>query len=52
MIGPILIVIAILVVIPVGFLMSTTVAAAVIGHLLKTNSEAEHADSELLEVSD
>lgn len=52
MIGPIIIVVVVLILIPVGFLMSTTIAAALIGHLLKTNSEAEYADSELLEVSD
>ncbi len=52
MIGPIIMVLFLVVVIPVGFLMSTTIAAAVIGHLLKTNSDAEHADSELLAVSD
>lgn len=39
----------IVIVIPVGFLMSTTLAAGVIGFLLKDNAETVHADSELLD---
>ncbi len=45
------IIVAVLLLIPVGFLMSTTVAAAVIGWALKSNSDAEHADSELLDTN-
>ncbi len=52
MIEVVVIVIVLVVVIPVGFLMSTTIAAALIGHLLKTNAEAMHEGSELLDCSD
>lgn len=45
------IIIAVLLLFPIGFLMSTTVAAGVIGWALKSNAEAEHADSELLETN-
>ncbi len=45
------IIIAILLVFPIGFLMSTTVAAGVIGWALKSNAEADHAGSELVETN-
>lgn len=48
MLGPIIIVLVLAVVIPVGFLMSTSIAAAVIGYLLKDNAEKANSDSELL----
>lgn len=41
----------IVVVIPVGFVMTTTLAAGVIGYLLKDNAETIHADSELLDLN-
>ena len=49
MLGPVIIVLVLLVFIPVGFLMSTSIAAAVLGFLLKDNAEKTNADSELLE---
>ena len=49
MLGPIIIVAVLLVVIPVGFLMSTSVAAGLIGFLLKDDAERRNADSELLD---
>lgn len=49
MLGPIIIVAVLLVFIPVGFLMSTSVAASVLGFLLKDNAEKTNADSELLD---
>lgn len=49
MIGVIIIVVAILVLIPVGFLMSTSLAAAVMGFLLKSNAESENEGSELID---
>ncbi len=49
MLGPLLMVLALVILIPVGFLMSTTIAAAVMGFLLKDNAEKLNADSELLE---
>ncbi len=49
MIGAVIIAIVVLVVIPVGFLMSTSLAAALSGALLTRNAEIIHADSELLE---
>ncbi len=48
MIG-VLVIVAVLLVIPVAFLMSTTVAAGVIGWVLKSNAESEHAGSELVD---
>ncbi|MDH3301564.1 MAG: hypothetical protein OES24_13760 [Acidimicrobiia bacterium] len=48
MLGPIIIVLVLVVVIPVGFLMSTSIAAAAMGYLLKDNAEKANADSELL----
>lgn len=45
------IIIAVLLLIPVGFLMSTTVAAGIIGWALKSNADAEHAGSELIETN-
>lgn len=51
MLGPLLMILVLLVLIPVGFLMSTSVAAAVMGVLLKTNAEQANADSELLETN-
>ena len=49
MLGPIIITLVLLLAIPVGFLMSTSVAAAVLGFLLKDNAEKTNADSELLD---
>lgn len=51
MLGPVIIVIVLVVAIPVGFLMSTSLAAGVIGFLLKDGSEKANADSELLETN-
>ena len=51
MIGAIIIAIVILVVIPVGFLMSMAVPAGVMGSLLKSKAERDHADSELLDTN-
>lgn len=47
----VLIIVVVLLLIPVGFLMTTTVAAAVIGWALKSNADADYADSELLETN-
>ncbi len=51
MLGPLIIVLVVVVVIPVGFLMSTGVASGIFGFLLKDNAEKTHADSELLETN-
>ena len=51
MLGPLLMVLVLIVVIPVGFLMSTTIAAALIGFLLKDNAERANPDSELVTVN-
>ncbi len=48
MLGPILIVVAILVVIPVGFLMSTSLVAGLLGFLLSDDADKRHAGSELV----
>ena len=39
------------IVIPVGFLISTALAAALFGELLRTDAEGRNADSELLETN-
>lgn len=41
----------VVVAIPVGFLMSTSIAAAALGALLKNDAEHRNADSELLETN-
>ncbi len=51
MIGTIIFLVVLLVVIPVGFLMTMVLPSAVIGYLLKTNAEADNAGSELIETN-
>jgi hypothetical protein len=51
MLGPILIVVFLLVLIPVGFLMSTSLAAGVLGFLLKDDADKRNAGSELIETN-
>lgn len=48
MIGAILIAIVIIVLIPVGFLMSMAVPASLVGLLLKNKAEADNTGSELV----
>ena len=50
-IGAIIIVVVLLVLIPAGFLMSMVLLASVLGLLLQTKAENDHADSELLETN-
>ena len=52
MIGPILIVIALVLVIPVAVIISGGILAGVIGATLKKNGEATHKGSELVELND
>lgn len=49
MLGAILVVIALLVVIPVGVLLSSALVPAALGTLLRLGSEADHAGSELVD---
>lgn len=51
MLGVIIIVVVLVVAIPVGFLMSTSIAAGVIGFLLKDGAERSAGDSELLDTN-
>ncbi len=51
MVEGIIFAVILIVIIPVGFLMSTTLAAAVMGALLKHDAERRNADSELLETN-
>lgn len=51
MIGAVIIVVLLVVVIPVGFLMSMAAPAGIIGFLLKRGAETDHADSELLDTN-
>jgi hypothetical protein len=51
MIGPILIVVALLVALPVGFMLTGAVVAAVLGIVLRHNGEATHEGSELIELN-
>lgn len=49
MTGPVLIVIVLVIVIPVGFLMSGAVASALLGWLVNDDVERSHEGSELLD---
>jgi hypothetical protein len=49
MAGAVLIVIAVVVVLPVSFLMGGAVISAILGWFLKTTAEADHAGSELID---
>lgn len=49
MLGAIIIVVVLVIAIPVGFLMSTSIAAGALGALLKDHGEKANAGSELLE---
>ncbi len=51
MIGFIIIVVVLLVVIPVGFLMTMAIPAGIIGTLLKNGSESDNEGSELIETN-
>ena len=51
MIGPVLIVVTLLVAIPVGVLMAGAVLAATLGWFLRSNAEAEHEGSELVDLN-
>lgn len=51
MIGPLIIALVIIVVIPVGFLMTNSIVAAIFGYLLTSNAEELHEGSELLETN-
>lgn len=48
MLGAIIIAIVVVVLIPVGFLMSMVLPASIFGLLLKNKAEADHAESELV----
>jgi hypothetical protein len=50
-IGPLVISLVILVVIPIGFLMTNGIVAAIFGYLLSSNAEEMHEGSELLETN-
>ncbi len=49
MLGPIIIAVFLVVLIPVGFLMSTSLAAGVLGFLLKDDADKRHEGSELID---
>lgn len=51
MVGPIVIIVVLLVAIPVGVAMSGAVVAGILGWALKSNGEATHEGSELIELS-
>jgi hypothetical protein len=50
-IGAVILVVVLVVVIPVGFLMSTTLAAGVLGWSLTTDAETRHEGSELVDLN-
>ena len=52
MLGAVLMIILLVVVIPVGFLVSGAVAASLLGGFLKRDVDAAHEGSELLEASE
>lgn len=51
MAGPVLIVFALLIALPVGTLLGGAVLAAILGWLVKAEVDAEHVGSELLELN-
>jgi hypothetical protein len=51
MIGPILIVLVVVVVVPVGLLMTSAGAIALLGWTLKSDAEQRHEGSELLDLN-
>ena len=51
MLAVIVFVVILVVAIPVGFLMSTSLVAAILGSLLRTDAECRHGDSELIETN-
>ncbi len=51
MIGAIILIFALVVVIPVGVLMSSTIAAGILGWALTTDAEARNEGSELIELN-
>jgi hypothetical protein len=51
MIGAIILAVVILVVIPVGFLMTMAVVSGIMGFAMKTNADAEHDGSELIDLN-
>ncbi|MBL78018.1 MAG: hypothetical protein QF575_06780 [Acidimicrobiales bacterium] len=52
MAGAVIMIIVLVVVMPVGILMSGAIGASVLGRLLKGDADARHEGSELLEVSE
>lgn len=52
MAGAVVMIIVLVIVIPVGVLVSGAAGAALLGRLLKRGSDIDHEGSELLEVSD
>lgn len=51
MIGVAIIVVVLLVVIPVGVLMSGAFGAGIIGHFLRSDADASHEGSELIDLN-
>ena len=51
MIGALILAFVIVVVIPVGFLMTMAIVSAILGTVLKTNGEAEADGSELIDLN-
>lgn len=48
MLGAIILIVALVVAIPVGFLMSTSIAAALLGQTMTEDAEERHEGSELI----
>lgn len=51
MIGALVLIVALVVAIPVGFLMSMSIAAAILGWSLTDDAEKRHEGSELVELT-
>ena len=49
--GPVLVVLALVIVIPVGVIASGGALAALIGHVLRRNVEQQHEGSELIDLN-
>ncbi len=52
MTGAVIMIVVLVVVMPVGILMSGAIGASLLGRLLKRGVDADHEGSELLEVSE
>ena len=51
MLGPLILAAVVVILLPVGFLMSTSIVAGVLGFLLEDDAEKRHVGSELIDAN-